>query len=68
MITAILQILGSGVVLWSAYQLNKILIEWVQVYRDAREKEISEHIKIESENQNRKDNAQSDHLKDIEGR
>lgn len=52
----------------AAWYLGKQIVRWLQAYRNSRQTADTEAIKKESEELNRKANAESDKLKDIEGR
>ncbi len=64
----ILQILAAGGGMIAAWYLGTQAVRWLQAYRTSRQAVETEAIKKESEELNRKANADSDKLKNIEGR
>lgn len=67
-VTVILQIGASLVGMLATWYLRKMAVKWLQAYRTSRQIVEIEAIKKESEELNRKANADSDKLKKIEGR
>lgn len=67
-VATVLQIVGSIVGVVAAWILGKMAVKWLQAYRTSRQVVEIEAIKKESEELNRKANADSDKLKNIEGR
>lgn len=64
----ILQIVASLGGILASWFVGKEIVKWLQAYRTSRQKVESTAAKKESEELNRKANADSDKLKDIEGR
>lgn len=68
MTLAIFQILAGVLSLVASWYLGKFLNKWIQAYRDQRQKSEVEEARKDSQAANQAANAESDRLKQIDGR